>query len=322
MAFCMRRLSVLLWVTLAHLVTTSYADEKPCTLHDGGNYYDLNPLKASKDYEFPIGSGHTFYLNVCRGVTTDPWNTDVPEGDGDLAGLVRRDHGDFAIGIVNTSLEMREGGLMLRQSNGSPCTGMDDIRGSSSIRFICDTSVYAAGKPVLLDQWPSEDDKACHYELEWRTHYACPTGERGVFSGLIVFLVMTAMILIMVFIVVSTLYNRFVLRLSGFDQMPKFSFSHAHEILDVYADFIRSLLDRFSSSSSSWRDRGFRNLNPASHHWTSREEEEAMIASDPLEQEPEHLHDISGDRELHDANVWGGARQQHEEGGDQATIRL
>jgi len=48
--------------------------------------------------------------------------------------------------IVNTTLEMVEGGLMIRQSNGSPCKNMDNVRGSSSIRFICDTSVFAAGK--------------------------------------------------------------------------------------------------------------------------------------------------------------------------------
>lgn len=36
------------------------------------------------------------------------------------------------------------------------------------ISFI--SSYTMTGKPVLLDQWPSEEDKACHYEFEWRTH--------------------------------------------------------------------------------------------------------------------------------------------------------
>lgn len=51
-----------------------------------------------KDYEFDIEGGRKCYLNVCRGTTTEPWNTGVSEGDGDIAGLIRRDHGDFAIG--------------------------------------------------------------------------------------------------------------------------------------------------------------------------------------------------------------------------------
>ncbi|KAF9225147.1 mannose 6-phosphate receptor domain-containing protein [Gyrodon lividus] len=316
----MCRLTSSLCATLLLFATSAFAAEKPCTLHDGGSYYDLNPLKASKDYEFQTDDGHAFYLNVCRGVTTDPWNTGVDESDGDIAGLVRRDHGDFAIGIVNTTLEMREGGLMIRQSNGSPCDGMDDVRGSSTIRFICDTSVYAAGRPVLLDQWPADDKKACRYELEWRTHYACPTGEHGLFGGLIVFGVITVVIFLMAFIVISTLYNRFVLRLSGYDQMPRFTLSHVHEIVGVCSDFFRSMLDHFISRSSSWRNRGYRNLNSTSHHWTSREEEEAMIASDPLEPESEGIHVAGG--ESRDANPWGEGRQADEEGRDQGIIRL
>lgn len=30
--------------------------------------------------------------------------------------------------------------------------------------------ILVTGKPVLLGQWPSEEDRACHYEFEWRTH--------------------------------------------------------------------------------------------------------------------------------------------------------
>ncbi|KAF9237058.1 mannose-6-phosphate receptor binding domain-containing protein [Melanogaster broomeanus] len=324
MLSCKRRLTSSLCATLLLLVTSAFAAEKPCTLHDGDKYYDLNPLKANKDYELEAG-GHMFYLNVCRGVATDPWNTHVDEKDGDIAGLVRRDHGDFAIGLVNATLEMKAGDLLLRQSNGSPCTGTgtDDVpvRGSSVIRFLCDTSIYAAGKPVLLDQWPSDDDKACDYEFEWRTHYACPTGEHGFFGGVFVFFVITAMIFLMAFIVISTLYNRFVLRLNGYDQMPKFTISHAHEILDVCADFCRSAMDHISARLSSWRNRGHADVRSTSHHWTSREEEEAMIASDPVELESEDVHDDAG-RELHDTSTWGRSRQVGEEGGERGIIRM
>ncbi|KAI9566355.1 mannose-6-phosphate receptor binding domain-containing protein [Boletus coccyginus] len=262
------------------------AAEKPCTLHDSDNkYYDLNPLRASKDYQFQTDGGHSVYLNVCGGVHTDPWNTGLDEKQVDIAGLVRRDHWGFCHWVssmprllVNTTLEIKDGGLVLHQSQGSPCTGLDNESGSSTILFICDMSVYSAGKPVLLDQWPSEEDRACHYELEWRTHYACPVGEHGFLGGLIVFLTISVMVFLMAFIVISTVYNRFVLRQTGFDQLPKFTITHAHEIWDVCSEFLRSLVD-YVTTAWNTRTRGLRNVNSASHHWTSRDEEEALRAT-------------------------------------------
>jgi cation-dependent mannose-6-phosphate receptor len=39
-------LTALLWATFLALGLTALADDKPCTLHHDGNYYDLNPLKV------------------------------------------------------------------------------------------------------------------------------------------------------------------------------------------------------------------------------------------------------------------------------------
>ena len=88
------------------------------------------------------------------------------------------------------------------------------------------------------------------------------------------------MILLMAFIVISTVYNRFVLRQRGYEQLPKFTFAHA----------------LFDYVSVAWntRTRGFRNVNTASHHWTSRDEEEALRAYDPLESDPENVHSAVG----------------------------
>ena len=101
------------------------------------------------------------------------------------------------------------------------------------------------------------------------------------------------MILLMAFIVISTVYNRFVLRQTGFDQLPKFTIAHAREIWDVCSELIHSLVDYFTVAWNT-RTRGFRNVNPASHHWTSRDEEEALRASDPLELDPEDDHGAVG----------------------------
>jgi len=96
------------------------ADEAPCTLHDNGKYFDLNPLKSryvntqhsnvriltvilsSKDYEFTTPGGHTLTMNACRSPVREPFGLkDVDEKD--IGGFVRRDHGDFSIGCVSFS---------------------------------------------------------------------------------------------------------------------------------------------------------------------------------------------------------------------------
>jgi len=41
-----RGLGALLWSTFFGLTLSVLADDKPCTLHHEGKYYDLNPLKA------------------------------------------------------------------------------------------------------------------------------------------------------------------------------------------------------------------------------------------------------------------------------------
>ena len=96
------------------------------------------------------------------------------------------------------------------------------------------------------------------------------------------------MIFVMAFIVISTVYNRFVLRQRGFDQLPKFTITHAREIWEVSSEFLHSLVD-YVSAAWNTRTRGFRSVNSASHHWTSRDEQEALRASDPLELDPEDL---------------------------------
>lgn len=225
-------------------------------------------------------------------MATDPWSAGVPDNV-DIAGLVRKDHHDFAVGLVNTTLEMRGTELMLHLSNGSPCPGENNLYGSSSIRFLCDPSVYGAGKPMVISQFPEDDNQACQYTVEWRTHFACPTGERGLISGLIVFLVIIMMIFLMLLVVSSTLYNRFVLRKRGFDQLAWFSKVHLLELMDFCIELFRSTVDNVRSSGNRWA-RSTRNLNPASHQWSSRDEEQAMMAADPLE---DH------DRELQGTNV-------------------
>lgn len=61
-------------------------------------------------------------------------------------------------------------------SDGSKCKaspdGADlDLKASTIIEFVCDTSVPGAGKPRLLGQLPPGDDEVgCSYFIEWKTN--------------------------------------------------------------------------------------------------------------------------------------------------------
>lgn len=87
-------------------------------------------------------------------------------------------------------------------SDGSSCKANPggsnlDLKASTIIEFICDTSIFGAGQPRLVGQLPPGDDEVgCAYFIEWGTHvsdlsfsvqciltqsaqFACPTSEDG-----------------------------------------------------------------------------------------------------------------------------------------------
>jgi len=222
---------------------------------------------------------------------------------------------------------MKTGHPLLLLEGGSVCP-KSELQASTAIQFICDTSVFAAGKPELIAQLPDNEDTACSFYLEWRTHFACPHGERGLLSSIIVILFSIIIILGMLYIVIMTLYNRYALHLRGFDQIP----NPPTLLTRVFA----SIGDCFSSLSSGEGRSG--GLNPTSHHWggggRSRggrgrdlglggsrfgsgarrvdEEEEAMLGGegDVEEEEDAAVVGIAGD-DLGDGgsgNAWGRAR--------------
>jgi cation-dependent mannose-6-phosphate receptor len=295
------------------------ADEKPCTIHDGDNFYDLNKLSASKDYEFTSPGGHNFVLNVCRSVSHELWNLKVTNPER-VGGFIRRDHGDFSIGETNTTLAMKEGHPLLYMSGGSNCPN-SEYQATTAIQFVCDKSVFAAGQPELIAQVPDDDATACAFFIEWHTHFACPHGERGIFSSIVVVLILLILIFAMVYIVFMTLYNRYALHLSGFDQIPSLP-SRLTRVLSVIGDWFQSIFSKFGS--------GGEDLNFHSHHWSavgrdtgvggsrfgsgSREEEEAMLAEDF------EVEDSLGE---HHGNPWGRGQVVPGSGIDSAgVIRL
>jgi hypothetical protein len=79
---------------------------------------------------------------------------------------------------INSTLTIRGEHPLLTYTNGSPCkaeTEGTQMTASTAIEFICDTSVFAVGKPDLIIQLPPGDDEAaCAFLIEWRTHVSFP----------------------------------------------------------------------------------------------------------------------------------------------------
>ncbi|KAL0576319.1 hypothetical protein V5O48_005668 [Marasmius crinis-equi] len=226
-------------ILLVSTLLASAVEEKPCTIHSGdGKYYDLNPLKSNKDYEIKTSGGRTLYLNVCRPVVKELWS--LP--DADVGGFIRKDHGDFSVGRSNTTLIMSDNTPKLRLGKGSKCPNSEG-EAETDIEFICDTSVFGQGEPKIRYQTPSEDEKACGFFIEWKTHFACPTGERSGPFGFLASLVVLIVVLVMAYLLLGTLYNRYVLQLRGFDQLPRFSLEgmryHGNEALEWFKEWMQ-----------------------------------------------------------------------------------
>ncbi|KAI9057072.1 hypothetical protein FKP32DRAFT_1584706 [Trametes sanguinea] len=242
----------LLWTTvlLAGLVA---ADEKPCTTHADGNYYDLNRLAAKKDYEFKSPGGKDYVLNVCKSVSQEVWapKVDKPE---DVAAFTRRAHGDFSLGDVNTTVLVRDGSPVITLTDGTRCSDEGSQVGSTVIRFICDSSA-GTGEPRLIATLPPDEDNACSFFIEWRSEMACPISEGGIFGRIIAVLAIVAAVLFALYMIGGTLYNRYVLELQGFDQIPRFSFFSFTDTVEFFRDCVSRVKDR---SSDAWHTRNSR----------------------------------------------------------------
>ncbi|KAF9447842.1 mannose 6-phosphate receptor domain-containing protein [Macrolepiota fuliginosa MF-IS2] len=257
------------------------AEEKPCTVHAEGKYYDLNNLKGRQDFELQTPGGHKLAINVCQSVTTELYGLKDDTPPDEVAAFVRKDHGDFSIGKVNTALSVVDSKPRLVLSSGSHCKATPDgstldLKASTIIEFVCDTSIFGAGQPRLLGQLPPGDDEiGCSYFIEWKTHFACPTNEDSGVWGLLATIAVLTLILLMTYTVLGTLYNRYVLQLRGFDQIPQFSIEsmkyHAREAMDWIKDIMATYNVR-PRGGLPYTSRGSSATNPVSHHTQASED--------------------------------------------------
>ncbi|KAJ3571540.1 hypothetical protein NP233_g3690 [Leucocoprinus birnbaumii] len=277
----MRRVLTLL-LGISGLVS---AEDKPCTAHAAdGKYYDLNQFKGRKDADLKTPGGHTLSINVCQGVTTEIWGLKEDIKASEIAGLVSLDHGVFAIGKVNTTLTVVDSRPRLTLSEGSACKAKPggsslDLKASTIVEFVCDSSIFGAGQPRLVGQLPPGDDEVgCAYFIEWPTPFACPTSEDGGVWGFFAMLAVALLTLLLTYTVLGTLYNRYVLQLRGYDQIPQFSIEsmkyHASEAMDWIKDILAAYnLPGGSRGTLPYASRAPHSAtNPVSHHTQASEE--------------------------------------------------
>ncbi|TFK21264.1 mannose 6-phosphate receptor domain-containing protein [Coprinopsis marcescibilis] len=265
----------LLSTVLATLLAAGVAagEDKPCTIHGNGKYFDLTPLKSPQDFQVTGLPDHDeFHINMCQPVKTETFGLKDEFKQNEVASFIRREHGDFVIGKVEDKLDFYLDHPRLLISSGSRCKSSrneaQNIRASALIDFRCDPSA-GRGQPRLIAQLPpGPPDEGCAYVIEWRTQHACPTSESGIVWTLFITLAVVFLTLLLAYTILGTLYNRFVLQLRGVDQIPQFSIEsmryHATEAIDWAKDvFVTGYHSRPGASGGFFGVPG--TPNPVSH---------------------------------------------------------
>ena len=93
------------------------------------------------------------------------------------------------------------------------------------------------------------------------------------------------MAFLLLYLVCGTLYNRFVLKLSGFDQIPQFSLTSLKYHVSASLEALKDILESFRQGSQSPRQGNtrvnrHRSMNPHSHqpmHWGASPDEDGSI---------------------------------------------
>jgi hypothetical protein len=146
------------------LSVSTLAKDEPCTVRSGNKFYDLRSLvsscvlnsfpyptlsltvSVSKDYHFRSPTGAEFSINVCRTLVNDTWHV-APPVPSEIAGTVRRAHGDFALGVVNSTIDVRAGAPVITYTGGSACPKDDKAQAATVVRFVCDRG-FTSGGPM------------------------------------------------------------------------------------------------------------------------------------------------------------------------------
>ena len=121
-------------------------------------------------------------------------------------------------------------GVVLTYNGGQPCGG----RGQRSVSYhmVCANNFLSSEPPAFAYESPT-----CHYHVVWPTMHACPRSTTGPrFMHII-------LSLIIIYFVLRTAYNKFLLGIGGFEAIPHLGKiqSCCNFFLDIL-DFIKGLI--------------------------------------------------------------------------------
>ncbi|PCH34140.1 hypothetical protein WOLCODRAFT_63513 [Wolfiporia cocos MD-104 SS10] len=190
-----------LWPLALVFLRLASADNAPCTAHDGDDYYDLSRLQSKYVYgHIPTSSSTDYEFQSASG-----------------RGFVINVCKPVSTELWRTDIERPEdiGGFTRRER--------DDF----SIGSVMTTSLLVRnGHPLLIMSDGSRCPQSDNMTASTAIRFICDTSIFGEDPG------DSVATIFMLYILVGTFYNRYVLELRGFDQIPRISIWSFDEIRD------------------------------------------------------------------------------------------
>lgn len=194
--------------------------EKHKTTSSVNGEAEIEPLKG-KSFQVLDGD-FTYHIGICVSAT----NLEKLDG----AGVVQIDrknaNQNHVIGRINhADIVAGPGWVMLEYNQGDRYTSHcpNDTNRRAQIMFTCDMDVTEE-QPVILEEQNNKTD-SCYYLFEFATSKVCrkrPSVKKGLSVGSIMLIVFVSVLF--VYLIAGFLYNRFVLRAKGLEQMPNLGF--------------------------------------------------------------------------------------------------
>jgi insulin-like growth factor 2 receptor len=139
-----------------------------------GVQFDLSPLTGTEYFAQHSDAVHNYSLSICGGMPESSAPCDGRTGMD--AGACQRatDGHEYSLGKQTSPLEIDDGMLTLKFTDGTPCgSEFKSVPRSSTIQFVCDTDA-GIGTPEFRGE-----PNVCSYLFTWRTVLACSEAEES-----------------------------------------------------------------------------------------------------------------------------------------------
>ncbi|KAI9292273.1 mannose 6-phosphate receptor domain-containing protein [Neoconidiobolus thromboides FSU 785] len=265
---------ILLLIFTILYINCKDSDECQIKDKDGKVVYDLTKLiKKKDDYTLKVEADPdheekemSFKLNICNNINYAKSGLMEPDTVGAIL-LPEKDGKSVSLGKVDKKLYKKGGHVILEYKNGDNCEDIDVNRINSKLIFTCDTN--AKDEPVVEFLG---DYLKCQYQFEIKSIHACPLDKDGQKTpgnsnnsstgggASIIWTIIT--VIVTVYLLGGILYNRFVMKKQGLQQIPNYEFWY--NIYDFVKDMSIIILVKIIDTFKNLFNRN-RNSNGYSH---------------------------------------------------------